>query len=112
MEEGLSIALLEAMCQGCAIITTAIGSNREATGDGEGALLVSPGQPVQLAAAITTLSNDEVLREQLGISARRIYEQRYTQERMLEGYHRLYAESLKELSNAQTLSPVLSSIDR
>lgn len=110
--EGLSIALLEAMCQGCAIITTAIGSNREATGDGEGALLVSPGQPVQLAAAITTLSNDEVLREQLGISARRIYEQRYTQERMLEGYHRLYAESLKELSNAQTLSPVLSSIDR
>ncbi|MCC6395223.1 MAG: glycosyltransferase family 4 protein [Bryobacterales bacterium] len=110
--EGLSIALLEAMCQGCAIITTAIGSNREATNEGEGALLVAPKQPAQLAAAITKLVDDEALRSQLGMSARRIYEQRYTQERMLAGYHGLYLESLKELSSAQTISPVLSSADR
>ncbi|MCC6366066.1 MAG: glycosyltransferase family 4 protein [Bryobacterales bacterium] len=110
--EGLSIALLEAMCQGCAIITTAIGSNREATNEGEGALLVAPKQPAQLAAAITKLADDDALRGQLGMSARRIYEQRYTQERMLAGYHELYLESLKELSSAQTISPVLSSTNR
>jgi glycosyltransferase involved in cell wall biosynthesis len=110
--EGLSIALLEAMCQGCAIITTDIGSNREATNEGECALLVPPKQPARLAAAITKLAEDEALRGRLGMPARRIYEQRYTLERMLAGYHRLYLESLKDLSSAQTISPLLSSTNR
>ncbi|HUQ93357.1 MAG TPA: glycosyltransferase family 4 protein [Bryobacteraceae bacterium] len=110
--EGLSIALLEAMAQGCAIVTTTIGSNLEATGEGAGALLVPPMQPRELAAAIGRLAVDRVLCEALGASARKLYLRHYTHGRMLDGYHKLYVQLLKELQSARSVSPVLSSLDR
>src|SRR5262249_40612353 len=64
--EGLSIALLEAMSLGTAIVTTSIGSNREATCEGEGALLVPAGRPGELARAIHMLASSGGLRNALG----------------------------------------------
>lgn len=110
--EGLSIALLEAMSQGCAIITTSIGSNREATDDGQGAFLVSPKSALRLAEAIRELSKNSVLRETLRRRAKNIYSERYTQEQMLSGYHQLYTQLIKEHESAQSVSAILSSIHR
>ncbi|MBS1829594.1 MAG: glycosyltransferase family 4 protein [Acidobacteria bacterium] len=110
--EGLSIALLEAMAQGCAIVTTTIGSNLEVTRNGEGASLVAPGAPKQLAAEITRLAMDKQLRNALGGRARAIYLEEYTLDRMLNEYHNLYKGLFEEFDYAQSVSPLLSSTHR
>jgi glycosyltransferase involved in cell wall biosynthesis len=110
--EGLSIALLEAMAQGRAVLTTTIGSNREATDEGEAALLVSPRRPNELSVAISQAVGCPDLLAEMGQRAKRIFEERYTQERMLSCYHQLYVSSLKEIDSAYSVSPILSSINR
>ncbi len=110
--EGLSISLLEAMACGRTIVTTTIGSNKEATGEGDAALLIPPGSPSLLADAVSRLVRDEGLRRQLAERARRRYLDEYTVEKMLTGYHNLYLGLLKEVENAQPVSSVLSSPNR
>lgn len=110
--EGLSIALLEAMAQGCAIVTTTIGSNLEVTRNGEGASLVAPGATNQLASEIARLAKDPQARERLSGRAREIYLEEYTLDRMLNEYHNLYKGLFEEFDHAQSVSPLLSSTHR
>lgn len=69
--EGLSIALLEAMAHGCAVVTTPVGDNAEAVTDGVSGLLVPKGDPERLAAALTRVIGDVDLRAALQAGARR-----------------------------------------
>ncbi|MCS7026881.1 MAG: glycosyltransferase family 4 protein [Bryobacteraceae bacterium] len=94
--EGLSIALLESMAAGCAIVTTSIGPNREPTRDGKCAWLVPPKCPKKLAAAIETLLKDAELRRHYGALARTAFEETYFLDRMLQGYEQLYRTLLEE----------------
>jgi glycosyltransferase involved in cell wall biosynthesis len=110
--EGLSIALLEAMAQGCAILTTSIGSNKEATDNGAAAFLAAPRRPEDLAILIRQAFHNPSLRAGLGCRAREIFEERYTQEKMLTCYHQLYLTLLKEFDSAHPVSPILSSTHR
>lgn len=110
--EGLSIALLESMCAGRAIVSTSIGSTIEATADGRAALLVDPGDIPSLAEAIVKLGRDPALRDQLGAAARELFLKRYTLVRMLDDYHQVYRELLKEKNFAQSFSTLLPSPDR
>ena len=110
--EGLSIALLEAMAQGCAIVTTTIGSNLEVTRNGEGASLVAPGATRQLAGEIARLAANQKVRQELGCRAREIYLSHYTLDRTLHEYHKLYKELFEEFDHAQSVSPLLSSTHR
>jgi glycosyltransferase involved in cell wall biosynthesis len=107
--EGLSIALLEAMACGRPVVTTAIGSNMEATADGDAALLVPRANPSLLVDAINRLAQDSSFRDRLAAKARRRYLEEYTIEKMLTGYHNLYQELIKEAEDAQPVSSVLSS---
>jgi glycosyltransferase involved in cell wall biosynthesis len=88
--EGLSIALLEAMATRRPIIATAISSNLEATSGGKCARIVQPGDSFQLAEAIMTLLESPMEAERLAAQGRAIWEERYTEERMLDKYLQLY----------------------
>ncbi len=69
-DEGLPMALLEAMAYGLAPVTTTVGSIGEAVSDGVTGVVVQPGSPDQIAAALTTLVTDDPLRVRLGAAAR------------------------------------------
>ncbi len=92
--EGLSIALLEAMAAGKPIIASRIGSNREATGDGEAASMVPCGDPEALAESIRALRSQPDLARSLGETARARWEARYTEDRMVADYMDLYRSLL------------------
>jgi glycosyltransferase involved in cell wall biosynthesis len=64
--EGLPIALLEAMAAGVAPVATRVGGIPEVITDGRDGLLVDPGDPDALAAALGRLLDDAALRETLG----------------------------------------------
>lgn len=69
-DEGLPMALLEAMAYGLAPVTTTVGSIGEAVSDGISGIVVEPGSPGQIADALTALIADEQLRARLGAAAR------------------------------------------
>jgi glycosyltransferase involved in cell wall biosynthesis len=69
--EGTSLALLEAMALGKAVIASAIPGTDEIVIDGKSGLLVRSGDSDELAAALRRIAAAPVLREQLGAAARR-----------------------------------------
>jgi glycosyltransferase involved in cell wall biosynthesis len=60
----------EAMAHGRAVVATRVGGLADAIRDGETGLLVPPGDPVALRAAIERLLADEALRDRLGGAGR------------------------------------------
>ncbi len=71
--EGLAMAILEAMAHGLAVVATPVGATAEAIADGETGLLVPVGDAPALAAALARLIADRPLRQRLGAAARRRY---------------------------------------
>ena len=57
-----SLAVAEAREAGCAIVATAVGGTPELLAHGEAGLLVQPGDPEQLAAALRQLMREESIR--------------------------------------------------
>lgn len=70
LQEGLPLALLEAMASGLAMIATPVGGIPSVLREGENALLVEPGRPAAIREALDRL-RDPLLRERLGGAARR-----------------------------------------
>jgi glycosyltransferase involved in cell wall biosynthesis len=66
LNEGLPIALLEAMAMGKASIASRINAIPEAVIDNETGLLVEASDPDGLASAILKLADDTELRDRLG----------------------------------------------
>ena len=69
-DEGLPMALLEAMGCGLAPVTTAVGSIGEVIRDDVNGLFIAAGRPDQIAGALTTLVVDEERRTRLASAAR------------------------------------------
>lgn len=69
-DEGLPMALLEAMAYGLAPVTTLVGSIDEAITDRVTGLVVAPGRPEQITDALHELLKDSDLRATLGAAAR------------------------------------------
>ena len=67
--EGLPMAMLEAMAHGVVPVTTPVGAIPEVVTDGVDGLLVKPGDPKQLAAALQSLVVDDELRDRLAKAA-------------------------------------------
>jgi glycosyltransferase involved in cell wall biosynthesis len=68
--EGLPNALLEAMSYARPVIATPIAGVRDLVRDGENGLLIPPGDPAALAAALRLLQSDRQLAARLGAAGR------------------------------------------
>lgn len=67
--EGFPVVYLEAALYGRPSIGTNVGGSKEVIADGETGLLIPPGDPEALAAAIRRLRDDAALRQRLGEAA-------------------------------------------
>ncbi len=76
--EGLPIAILEALSAGLAVLSTKVGGIPDAISDERYGLLVEPGQPQALANAITRYLDTEGLIESLARNARVLYDGAYS----------------------------------
>ena len=68
--EGLPLALIEAMCYGLPVLTTPSSGIPDIVTSGKNGLLVMPGEIQQLSEAMQVLIEDETLRLSLGKAAR------------------------------------------
>jgi glycosyltransferase involved in cell wall biosynthesis len=71
IQEGLAIAVLEAMALGIPCVATDVGGVPEVVVDGEDGIIVPPRDPSALADAIVSLLRDPALRKRMGSAARR-----------------------------------------
>jgi glycosyltransferase involved in cell wall biosynthesis len=92
--EGSSLAVLEAMAAGRAVVSSAIGGTDELIEDGADGLLVPPGDAGGLCEALSRLLADEALRTRLGQCARTRVERDFAPQTMTEANERIYRELL------------------
>lgn len=76
--EPFGLALVEAMASGLPCVATAAGGPRDIVEDGVTGLLVPPGDPVALAAALQRLRTEPDLATRLGAAARRAVRSRFS----------------------------------
>jgi glycosyltransferase involved in cell wall biosynthesis len=69
-QEGLPVSLMEATSVGLPVIATAVGGVPNVLTDEVDALVVPPGDPAALAAAVSRVASDETIRERLSRAAR------------------------------------------
>jgi len=91
--EGLPMVLLEAMSHGLAIVATAVGGVPDVVSDRAEALVVEPGDPEALAAALGELGSDPELRLSLGAAALRRSAE-FSPEAVAARLERIYRELL------------------
>jgi glycosyltransferase involved in cell wall biosynthesis len=92
--EGLPVALMEAQALGLPVVATAVGGVPEAVEHEVSGLLVEPGQPAALAAAVLTLAGDPGRRARMGEAAReqaRRFDAAAATATIEDGYRRLVA---------------------
>jgi glycosyltransferase involved in cell wall biosynthesis len=88
--EGLPNAVLEYMAAGRPIVATAVGAVPELITDGVHGLLVPPGDPAALAAALLRLLREPGLATSLARAARQRVQERYSRAAMLQRFETYY----------------------
>lgn len=89
--EGIPIAVLEAMSVGVPVICTHVGGLPEVIEDGRNGILVPPGDPGAIAAAICSLDRERELGRRLSIYGRKTVLDRFTHGAMVDGTLLAYA---------------------
>ena len=92
LQEGLGLALMEAMAQGLAVVGSAVGGIKTLIKDGQNGLLIMPADPVSLAEAIKRLLADKQLRDSLGASARKFIMDNFSKEKMVDETEKVYRD--------------------
>lgn len=92
--EGFGIVLLEAMAHDCPLVASCTGGIPEVVEDGATGVLVPPGEPEALAAAVHGLILDEGLRSTLVRTARQALDHRFSADRMARETAALYDEAI------------------
>ncbi len=90
VNEGLPIALLEAMNFGIPVVATRVGGVPEAVINGVTGILVEPGDPRSLAAAINRLLDNHEFARRIGEAGRKRLLEHFTDIKMSRGYEEVY----------------------
>jgi len=98
--EGTSLALLEAMGSGLAVVATRVGGNQEVVRHGETGMLIESQDDEALVGAVTRLLTDNALRKSLGDAARQDISNRYSQETTVHKFEQIYAMAGARRRNA------------
>lgn len=88
--EPLGLVALEGAAAGLPVVASRHGGVAEVVRDGETGLLVAPGDPVALAAALRRLRGEPALAERLGSAAAEDVRVRFSRERMLADVQAVY----------------------
>ena len=104
--EGLSLALVEAMGAGRAVVASAVGGNPEVVADGHTGQLVPVGDVAALTDAIVGLARDPAERERLGAAAAVEARERFGIERHVDEIAALYRQGLAERTGRTALAGV------
>jgi glycosyltransferase involved in cell wall biosynthesis len=94
--EGLSVALLEAMCAALPILATAVGGNREVIQNGVHGILCPPEDPDALANALNELLVRKDGWSALGSAARARQQQGFSAASMVASYERLLEDMIAQ----------------
>jgi glycosyltransferase involved in cell wall biosynthesis len=89
LAEGFGLVLIEAMATGVPVVATDVPGVRDVVRQGVTGLLVPPGDPAAMAAAIRRLIGDPPLRAQLAAAAGDDVRRRFTWAAMLPQYRQL-----------------------
>lgn len=91
--EGLPVSLVEAIAQGLPIIASNVGGNNELINH-NGYLVEN--DPRDIASKIKILSENAVLRNSLGLQSVKVFEDEYTEKKMLQHTNQVYVQLLGE----------------
>lgn len=96
IREGLPISLVEAQYFGVASVVTAVGGMPEIIKNNYNGLIVPPKDPEKLATAILSVLNDDELRDQLGVNAKKIFANSFSIANATQNYLKLISEILAQ----------------
>ena len=88
--EGLPLVLAESASMGLPLIATSIGGNAEIVEDGKNGFIVHPKDPKAIADKIAFLARHPLELKEMGEVSRKIWQDRFTRERMLQKIRSLY----------------------
>jgi glycosyltransferase involved in cell wall biosynthesis len=92
--EGTSMALLEAIAAGVPVVVTNVGGNPEVVANGYTGWVVPSDSADDLTAAILEALKDVSKRQQFATAGQRRFEERFTFDRMIDGYRQQYGTLL------------------
>ena len=92
--EGMPMAVIEAMASGLPVVASSAGGLPDLVQDGVTGLLVEPGKPEQLAAALGKLIHDPALRQSMGENGACLAAQRFDIEQHAARLVEIYDRSL------------------
>jgi L-malate glycosyltransferase len=93
--EGMSNVLLEAMAMGLPCVATRVGGTLDVIRDGVSGVLVEPRDPLQLARGLLGVLEDREWAGHLGKRARRVAEESFSLESVVDRYIALYRRLLE-----------------
>ncbi len=96
LSEGLPLSALEAMASGKPVVATRVGGVPEVVVDGETGFLTAPEDADELAEKLVCLLRTPCLAHQLGANGQEIVKERFSLDRMVKNYERLYQDVLSE----------------
>ena len=91
--EGVPQAVMQAMAMGLPVITTRVGAIDEVVTEGETGVFVPPRDVAALSRAMLELAADREKRKRLGAAGRRVAEERFSIERMLDRMEQVFREA-------------------
>jgi glycosyltransferase involved in cell wall biosynthesis len=104
LDEGMPLAVLEAMASGIPVVATRVGSIPAIIESRKTGLLVQPGQASELRDAIVMLLGQPQLRYALAEAGRHVVAESFTADAMARNYLAIY-ESIVDITSPRTTGP-------